>query len=77
MTLSIICMLLPIKKNLDESETLRLFPDGVAALGFGTLSLDRDGLHINVKWNPAVYNIILCGRLCFRCGEITNLLVKL
>ena len=46
------------KKNLDESETLRLFPDGVAALGFGALSLDRDGLHIKVKWNPAAYEML-------------------
>lgn len=46
------------KKNLDESETLRLFPNSVAALGFGSLYLDQAGLHINVKWNPAAYEML-------------------
>ena len=46
------------QKNLDESEVLKLFPNSVAALGFGILTLDNDALRIRVKWNPAAYEML-------------------
>ena len=46
------------QKKLDEAETLKLFPGGVAALGFGSLALSGDGLRIKVKWNPAAYEML-------------------
>ena len=46
------------QKKLDESEVLKLFPDGVAALGFGVLTLDNDSLRIRVKWNSAAYEML-------------------
>ena len=46
------------QKNLDEAETLKLFPAGVAALGFGSLALSGEELRIKVKWNPAAYEML-------------------
>ncbi len=46
------------QKKLDESETLKLFPGGVAALGFGSLMLSGGDLRIRVKWNPAAYEML-------------------
>ena len=42
------------QKKLDESETLKLFPGGVAAMGFGTLALSGDDLRIKVKWKTTI-----------------------
>ena len=46
------------QKKLDEAETLKLFPGGVAALGFGSLALAGEELRIKVKWNPAAYEML-------------------
>ena len=46
------------QKKLDESETLKLFPGGVAALGFGSLALSGEELRIKVKWNPKAYEML-------------------
>ena len=46
------------QKKLDEAETLKLFPGGVAALGFGSLALSGENLRITVKWNPAAYEML-------------------
>ena len=46
------------QKKLDESETLKLFPGGVAALGFGSLALSGEDLRIKVKWNPKAYEML-------------------
>ena len=46
------------KKNLDEAEIARMFPDGVAALGFGSLSRLGDKLRIRVAWNPAAHEML-------------------
>ena len=45
-------------KKIDEAETLRLFPGGVAALGFGSLALSGDNLRINVKWTDSAYEFM-------------------
>ena len=46
------------QKHLDEGETLKLFPGGVAALGFGSLALSGEDLRIKVKWNPKAYEML-------------------
>lgn len=46
------------QKKLDEGETLKLFPGGVAAMGFGTLALSGEDLRIKVKWNPPAYEML-------------------
>ena len=46
------------QKNMDEAETLKLFPGGVAALGFGTLALSGEELRIRVKWAAAAYEML-------------------
>ena len=46
------------QKKLDEAETLKLFPGGVAALGFGSLALSGEELRIKVKWNPKAYEML-------------------
>ena len=46
------------QKKLDESETLKLFPGRVAALGFGSLALSGEDLRIKVKWNPKAYEML-------------------
>lgn len=46
------------QKKLDEGETLKLFPGGVAAMGFGSLALAGENLRIKVKWNPAAYEML-------------------
>ena len=46
------------QKKLDEGETLKLFPGGVAALGFGSLALSGEELRIKVKWNPKAYEML-------------------
>lgn len=46
------------QKHLDEAETLKLFPGGVAAMGFGSLALSGENLRIKVKWNPAAYEML-------------------
>ena len=46
------------QKKLDESETLKLFPGKVAALGFGSLTLSGKKLRIKVKWNPKAYEML-------------------
>ena len=46
------------RKKLTEAETLKLFPGGVAALGFGSLALSGEELRIKVKWNPKAYEML-------------------
>ena len=46
------------QKGLDEAETLKLFPGGVAALGFGSLALAGEDLRIRVKWAPKAYEML-------------------
>ena len=46
------------QKHLDEGETLKLFPGGVAAMGFGRLALSGENLRIKAKWNPAAYEML-------------------
>ena len=46
------------QKKLSESETLKMFPGGVAALGFGTLELADGDLRFKVKWLPAAYDML-------------------
>ena len=46
------------KKNLDEAETARMFPQGVAALGFGSLSRSDDKLRIRVSWTPTAHEML-------------------
>ena len=46
------------RKNLDEAETARMFPQGVAALGFGALSRAGDKLRIRVKWSDAAHEML-------------------
>lgn len=46
------------QKHLDEGETLKLFPGGVAALGYGSLALSGDNLRIKVKWTPTAYEFM-------------------
>ena len=43
------------RHQVDETEALRLFPGGVAALGFGSLALCGDALRIRVQWTPGAY----------------------
>jgi len=43
------------RHKVDETEALRLFPGGVAALGFGSLALSGETLRIRVQWTPAAY----------------------
>ena len=45
-------------KKVDEAEALKLFPGGVAALGFGRLALSGEELRIRVKWTPAAYEFL-------------------
>ena len=40
------------KNKIDESEALKLFPGGVAALGFGRITLAGNALRIRVRWTP-------------------------
>lgn len=46
------------QKKMDEGEVLRLFPGGVAALGYGSLALSGENLRIRVKWVPAAYEFM-------------------
>lgn len=46
------------QKHLDEGEALRLFPGGVAALGYGSLALSGENLRIKVKWTPCAYEFM-------------------
>lgn len=46
------------QKRLDESEVLKMFPSGVAAMGFGSLALEGEKLRLKVKWNPAAYEML-------------------
>ena len=46
------------QKKLDEGETLKFFPAGVAALGFGRLFLNGKNLRIRVKWNSKAYEML-------------------
>ena len=46
------------KNNVDESEALKLFPGGVAALGYGQLKLVGNALRIRVKWTPTAYKFL-------------------
>ena len=46
------------QKKLDEGETLKLFPGGVAALGFGQLFLKGKNLRIKVRWNSKAYEML-------------------
>lgn len=46
------------QKKLDESETLKMFPGGVAALGYGSLALSGEDLRVKVKWTPAAYEFM-------------------
>lgn len=46
------------QKKMDEGEALRLFPGGVAAMGYGALALSGENLRIRVKWAPAAYEFM-------------------
>ena len=46
------------QKKMDELEVLRLFPGGVAALGYGRLALSGEKLRIHVKWTPTAYEFM-------------------
>ena len=46
------------QKKLDESEVLKMFPGGVAALGYGSLALSGEDLRVKVKWTPAAYEFM-------------------
>ena len=46
------------QKKLDEHETLKMFPGGVAALGYGSLALSGEELRVKVKWTPAAYEFM-------------------
>ena len=46
------------QKKLDEHETLKMFPGGVAALGYGSLALSGEELRMKVKWTPAAYEFM-------------------
>ena len=46
------------EKALDEAEALRLFPGGVAALGYGALALSGDELRVKVQWTPAAHGML-------------------
>ena len=46
------------QKKVDESEALKMFPGGVAALGFGSLALSGEELRVKVKWTPAAYEFM-------------------
>ena len=46
------------QKKLDESEALKMFPGGVAALGYGSLALSGEDLRVKVKWTPAAYEFM-------------------
>lgn len=46
------------QKKMDEAETLKMFPGGVAALGYGSLALSGEDLRVKVKWTPAAYEFM-------------------
>ena len=46
------------KNKIDESEALKLFPGGVAALGFGRITLAGNALRIRVRWTPTAYKFL-------------------
>ena len=46
------------RKKLDEAETARLFPGGVAAMGYGELALKGEELRVKVQWTPAAYEML-------------------
>ena len=46
------------RKHLDEAEALKMFPGGVAALGYGALSLSGEKLRIRVQWTPAAHEML-------------------
>ncbi|MDD3155433.1 MAG: phage protease [Victivallaceae bacterium] len=46
------------RKHVDEAEALKLFPGGVAALGYGALALSGENLRIKVNWTPAAYEFM-------------------
>lgn len=49
---------LATEKGLDEAEVLKLMPDGIAALGFGTLAMSGEQLRIRAKWTPTAYELV-------------------
>ena len=51
-------LLVDVSASVDEAETLKLFPGGVAALGFGSLALAGEDLRIRVKWAPKAYEML-------------------
>lgn len=50
---------LSITNNMDESDVLKFIPDGVAAMGFGTLRRCGAHLRFRVKWNPSAYKLLM------------------
>lgn len=44
-------------RKLDATETIKVFPVGCSAMGFGSLALSGDGLQIKFKWNPKVARV--------------------
>lgn len=46
------------RHRLDEGDALKLFPGGVAALGFGSLRLSGEKLRCRVKWTPTAYEFM-------------------
>ncbi len=45
--------------HMDESEVLKFIPDGVAAMGFGSLERQGEKLRFRVKWNPNAYKLMM------------------
>ena len=46
------------RNKVDEGEALKLLPGGVAALGFGRITLAGNALRIRVRWTPTAYKFL-------------------
>ena len=43
------------RNRITETDTVRMFPGGVAAIGYGSLALEGEKLRLKVKWTDAAY----------------------
>ena len=50
---------LSLTNHMDESDVLKFIPDGVAAMGFGSLERHGEKLRFRVKWNPGAYKLLM------------------
>ena len=50
---------LSLTNHMDESDVLKFIPDGVAAMGFGSLERQGEKLRFRVKWNPGAYKLLM------------------